>query len=51
MDNFKFLALVLLANGVDLLTETYVIYMERHTSPIVPSAAAGEATTQGRKES
>ena len=49
------------ANGVDLLTEIYAIYMEAHTShpasripkimSIGPSAAAGEVATHGRKES
>ncbi len=47
------------ANGVDLLTEIYVIYMETHTSHraiilpkimwIGPLATAGEAVTHGRK--
>ena len=40
-------------NGVDLLTEIYVIYMETHIpkfSSLDPSAAAGEAMTYGRKE-
>ncbi len=36
------------ANGVDLLTEIYIIYMETHTSH--PLTAAGERVTYGRKE-
>ena len=39
------------ANGVDLLTGMYVIYMERNTSPLGLLAAAGEGLTYGRKES
>ena len=43
------------ANGVDLLTEMYVIYIERNTHipkfrPVGPLAAAGERVTDGRKE-
>ncbi len=42
------------ANGVDLLTEIYVIYIESHIPkimPIGPLAAAGEVATHVRKES
>ena len=51
------------ANGVDLLTEIYAIYMEAHTShramSVGPTAVAGQAVmhamtdgrTDGRKES
>ncbi len=42
------------ANGVDLLTKIYVIYMETHIPkimPIGPLAAAGEVATHRRKES
>ena len=38
------------ANGVDLLTEMYVIYMERNTSPLCPLGAAWAGVTDAWKE-
>ena len=41
------------ANGVDLLTEIYMIYMETHIPkfrPLGPLAAAGDRVTYGRKD-